>query len=185
MQPRGARRRAVFLDRDGILNALVVREGMAASPRRAADFHLMPGAGDAVRRLRSYGLLAFVVTNQPDVARGLLPRAELDAMTAILRSNIAVDEVAVCLHDDGDACPCRKPAPGLLTALAQRWNVDLPTSFAVGDSWKDVEAGRRAGCRTILIGETTARGAARADFAVATLAEAADVIGRALGPERK
>ncbi len=172
-------RRAVFLDRDGVLNELVQREGAAVSPRVAGEFRLRPGAATFVRRLRSGGLLVFVVTNQPDVARGLLPRPELDAMTAVLVRSLAVDEVAVCPHDDADACPCRKPQPGLVPGLAGRWGVDLGASFLVGDSWRDVEAGRRAGCTTILL-DGGQRGTTAPDHMVETLDEAAAVIERSL-----
>ena len=174
-----ASRRAVFLDRDGVLNALVIRDGSAGSPRRREDFRVIAGADEAVRRLRERRLLVFVVTNQPDVARGHLPPAELDAMSAILASRVPVDEIAVCPHDDADECNCRKPKPGLLQRLAERWQVDLPRSFVVGDSWRDVEAGRRAGCRTILLGVGT-QGDAVPDFTVATLGEAAATIDREL-----
>ena len=147
-----SRRRAVFLDRDGILNALVTRDGLAASPQRATDFKILPGVAEAVARLRSLGYLVFVTSNQPDVARGLLSREDLDQMTAALRAAVPLDEVAVCPHDDADRCTCRKPLPGMLTGLAERWSVDLAASYMVGDSWKDVEAGRAAACRTIYVG---------------------------------
>jgi D-glycero-D-manno-heptose 1,7-bisphosphate phosphatase len=168
-------RRAVFLDRDGVLNALVMRDGRGVSPRRREDFRLIAGADEVVGRFRTLRLLVFVVTNQPDVARGHLPQAELDAMSAILAERVPVDEIAVCPHDDADGCDCRKPKPGLLQGLAERWQVDLPGSYAVGDSWRDVEAGRRAGCRTILLGAGR-QGDAVPDFTVATLGEAAAAI---------
>ena len=162
-----------------MLNALVWRDGSAVSPRRSEDFRLIEGADEAVRRLRARGLLVFVVTNQPDVARGYLPRAELDAMSATLARSLPVDEIAVCPHDDADGCSCRKPKPGLLVGLAERWRVDLGRSFVVGDSWKDVEAGRRAGCRTILIADG-GPGDAVPDLTVATLGEATAAIEKEL-----
>ena len=172
-------RRAVFLDRDGVLNELVRRDGAPVSPRRLEDFRLREGASEAVRRLRGCGLLVFVVTNQPDIARGGLAPEHLARMSEIIEQELNIDEVVTCPHDDGDRCTCRKPAPGMLLELATRWNVALDASFMVGDSWRDVEAGRRAGCRTILVDR--ARQAGEADVVVGSLAEAVEVIERTQG----
>jgi D-glycero-D-manno-heptose 1,7-bisphosphate phosphatase len=175
---------AVFLDRDGVLNELVDRDGARASPRRLADFRLVPGAADGVRRLRAAGSRVFVVTNQPDVARGLLGAAELERMNRELVSAVGVDELMVCHHDDADGCACRKPMPGMLSALAAKWDVDLAHSFIVGDSWKDVEAGRRVGCRSVLIAgpEGDRLGA---DAVVQSLADAVRVIEEELRLRRR
>lgn len=165
----------VFLDRDGVLNELVERDGIRASPRRLADFRLLAGAAAAVRRLQERGCLVFVVTNQPDVGRGHLSAGELERMHRVLLDAVRVQELVVCPHDDADGCDCRKPKPGMLVALAARWGVDLARSYVVGDSWKDVEAGRRAGCRTVLIGSPDGRSAA-ADAIAGTLEEAVRLI---------
>jgi D-glycero-D-manno-heptose 1,7-bisphosphate phosphatase len=143
--------RAVFLDRDGVLNELVIRDGAAVSPRRVEDFRICDGAQQAVQRLRELGVRIFVASNQPDVARGFLAPSELERMTEILTRSLPIDEVAICPHDDADDCACRKPRPGMLVAMADRWNVGLSESFVIGDSWKDIEAGKRAGCRTVLL----------------------------------
>jgi D-glycero-D-manno-heptose 1,7-bisphosphate phosphatase len=158
MEQHGHTRSAVFLDRDGILNELVERDGVPVSPRRPEDFRISRGAADAVQALHSVGLPVFVVTNQPDIARGHMTAAALDAMSAMLRATLPIDDLAVCPHDDADRCACRKPKPGMLLALAERWGVDLEGSYMVGDSWRDMAAGRAAGCRTILV-----RGAGPAD----------------------
>jgi D-glycero-D-manno-heptose 1,7-bisphosphate phosphatase len=166
-------RLAVFLDRDGVLNALVPRDGRMVSPRSVDDFVLFDDVPGAVRRLRERGVLVFVTTNQPDIARGQLSPDALTEMTAVLRDAIAPDEVLVCTHDDGDGCECRKPAPGMMIDLATRWGVDLASSFVVGDSWRDIEAGRRAGCRTVLVDRgDAAAGGAIADLTVRTLSDA-------------
>jgi D-glycero-D-manno-heptose 1,7-bisphosphate phosphatase len=175
-----AARHAVFLDRDGVLNHLVTRDGVPVSPRQLEDFRLAEDAGPAVRQLHDCGLLVFVVTNQPDIARGRLAPENLARMSDMLYEFLGVDEVAVCPHDDGDGCGCRKPRPGLLLGLAERWNVDLRRSFVVGDSWKDVEAGRRVGCRTILL-DRARGGACTPDRVVATLREAVLTIELELG----
>lgn len=143
--------RAVFLDRDGVLNSVVFRDGKPASPRSLDEFVLKPGAAEAVDRLRDGGFLVFVVTNQPDVARGRLSEEALDAMMSRLRTAVRVHDVRVCPHDDHHDCVCRKPRPGMLEELARAHGVALASSFIVGDSWKDVEAGQAAGCEPVLL----------------------------------
>jgi D-glycero-D-manno-heptose 1,7-bisphosphate phosphatase len=143
--------RAVFLDRDGVLNRVVPRDGRPGSPRELSELELVPGAAEAVSRLRAAGYLTFVVTNQPDLARGLLRPAVHEAIMERIRAAVAPDDMAACPHDDGDRCTCRKPGPGMLTAMASRWGVSLEESYMIGDGHKDMEAGRAAGCRTVLV----------------------------------
>jgi D-glycero-D-manno-heptose 1,7-bisphosphate phosphatase len=145
-------RRALFLDRDGVLNALVWRDGRWLSPLRFDDFAMLPGVSRAVRALRNAGLVALVITNQPELTRGRLCPAELERMHAALGRAIELDGIYVCPHGDGDHCACRKPLPGLLRDAARQWRVNLRGSFLVGDSPKDIAAGHAAGCRTILVG---------------------------------
>jgi len=140
----------VFLDRDGVLNEVVWRAGRPVSPRTIEEFRLVPDI-DALARLHSAGLQLFVVTNQPDIARGLLDPGVLEEMLQRLRDAATFTDIACCMHDDGDACDCRKPRAGMLRALADAWRVDLSESYMVGDSWRDMDAGRAAGCRTVLI----------------------------------
>jgi D-glycero-D-manno-heptose 1,7-bisphosphate phosphatase len=144
-------RRAVFLDRDGVLNAAVVRDGRPYPPSTLSEMSLLPGVEEACYRLKEAGFLLIVVTNQPDIARATTSSNEVDAINSALKSRLDLDEVSVCPHDDADGCDCRKPKPGLLFAAAQRWNINLPASFMVGDRWRDVEAGRAAGCRTVFL----------------------------------
>lgn len=174
-------RRAVFFDRDGVLNRVVMRGGeggappVVGSPRALSEFELAEGAAEVVDRLRGAGFLVFVVTNQPDIARGLLDPAELTAMSARLRVEIGVDEVVACPHDDRDLCGCRKPKPGMLEELATRWGVSLGSSYMVGDTWRDMEAGRAAGCRTVLVRWPYNEGVA-ADVVVESVAAVADLL---------
>jgi len=147
----GARRPAVFLDRDGVLNEPFVRDGRPFSPRSPDELAVIPGIAGACARLRARGLVLVVVTNQPDVARGLQSAEDVAAINARLRSAVDVDAVYVCPHDNADRCPCRKPEPGMLLAAAGDLALDLPRSFMVGDRWSDIEAGRAAGCRTVYI----------------------------------
>lgn len=163
----------MFLDRDGVLNLPVIRDGLPYPPAQVAELHLAPGAPEACARLRQAGLMLVVVTNQPDVARGLVTMSEIDVLNAALLDRISIDAVLVCPHDDADGCQCRKPAPGLLLTASARWQLDLGRSVMVGDRWRDVEAGQRAGCRTVHIDWGYAERAPEGqDLTVRTLAEA-------------
>jgi D-glycero-D-manno-heptose 1,7-bisphosphate phosphatase len=143
--------RAVFLDRDGVLNRAIINNGVPFPPSTLGDFEILPGVIKACNRLKAAGFLLIVVTNQPDVARGKQPREVVEAINNTLRTQIPLNDIRVCYHDDLDGCNCRKPQPGMLLEAAQDWQIDLANSFMVGDRWKDIEAGRRAGCKTILI----------------------------------
>jgi D-glycero-D-manno-heptose 1,7-bisphosphate phosphatase len=170
-------RRAVFLDRDGVLNAAVARGGRPHPPASAAELVVLPGVPEALARLRAAGFLLVVCTNQPDVARGAATLASVEAIHARLRAALPLDDVRCCLHDDADGCACRKPAPGLLLAAARDWGVDLARSYMVGDRWRDVAAGAAAGCRTVFVDLGWAeRRPDRCDARVASLPEAADWI---------
>ena len=170
--------KAVFLDRDGVLNQAVVRNGMPYPPANAAELVLAPDAKAALVELKEQGFLLLVVTNQPDVAKGITTRAAVEEINRKLASELPVDDVFVCYHQDSDHCDCRKPKPGMILEGASKHDVDLAESFMVGDRWRDVEAGQNAGCRTVLIdGGYTEREPARpADARVYSLKEAADWI---------
>jgi D-glycero-D-manno-heptose 1,7-bisphosphate phosphatase len=144
-----AGRRAVFLDRDGVLNDAVVRDGKPYSPAGLHELAVPPDVPDALRALRAAGFVLIVVTNQPDVARGIQERSVVEAINTELRARLPLDDVFVCYHDDRDGCSCRKPLPGLLLQAAAEHRIALAQSFMVGDRWRDVEAGRRAGCFTV------------------------------------
>jgi len=145
------RRKAVFLDRDGVLNRAIVRDGRPYPPASLDEFELLPGVAEACAALRAAGYLLILTTNQPDVARGKQTMAGVAAMNQVAVGSLHLDACEVCPHDDADACACRKPEPGLLTAAARAYDIDLASSFMVGDRWRDIEAGRRAGCRTVFI----------------------------------
>jgi len=143
--------RAVFLDRDGVLNRAIIRNGKPYPPSCLAELEILPGAREALTRLRHEGFRLIVVTNQPDVARGTQTRASVEQMNGWLKARLPLDEFRVCYHDDNDQCSCRKPAPGLIVEAAKDWDVDLSKSFVIGDRWRDIEAGCRAGCITVFI----------------------------------
>ena len=146
-----AQRRAVFLDRDGVLNRATVVEGVPHPPASLAELELLPGVEDACRRLHEAGLLLIVVTNQPDIARGTQTIDEVDAINRELAARLPLDEFRVCPHDDPDQCGCRKPAPGMLLDASREHGIELAKSVMVGDRWRDVEAGKRAGCKTVFV----------------------------------
>ena len=144
-------RRAVFLDRDGVLNEAVVVDGKPYPPANRAQLRILPDTPAALAQLKAAGFLLICVTNQPDVARGTQSREEVGAMNARLMQQLPLDDILVCYHDNSDGCDCRKPAPGLLKQAASLHGVDLTASFMVGDRWRDTAAGYSAGCRTVLI----------------------------------
>lgn len=143
-------RRAVFLDRDGVLNRAIVRKGKPYPPDSLSELEILPGVAEALKGLRAAGFLNIVVTNQPDVATGKQRRDVVEAINAHLVEKLTLDAVKVCYHSDADNCACRKPKPGMLLEAARELDIDLGGSFLVGDRWRDVEAGRAAGCRVLL-----------------------------------
>ena len=171
-------RQAAFLDRDGVLNrAFIHDDGKSHPPASPDELDILPGVREACMTLRQAGFLLIVVTNQPDVARGTQRQEVVEAINDALRRQIPIDDIRVCYHDDADDCACRKPRPGLLLGAASVWEIDLTNSFMVGDRWKDIEAGRRAGCRTVLINCAYAEAErSRPDFKAASMPEAADWI---------
>lgn len=166
-------KRAVFLDRDGVLNQSIVVDGMPKSPRSVEQTSLYGDVNGACEALRTAGFLLICVTNQPNIARGTQSRDSIDAINAMLSSQLTLDDVRVCPHDDGDDCHCRKPKPGLILDAARDHGVDLQSSFMVGDRWRDTDAGRAAGCRTIWIDRGYAEQRATADHVCRGLGEAA------------
>jgi D-glycero-D-manno-heptose 1,7-bisphosphate phosphatase len=141
--------RAAFLDRDGVLNRAIVRGGRPYAPQTLEDFEILPEAPRAVARLKAAGYVVIVATNQKDVGAGLMTRKTLDAMHARLAQFISIDDIRVCTCID--ECACYKPNPGMLLEAARDWDIDLSASVMIGDRWRDVGAGKNAGCRTIFI----------------------------------
>ena len=172
------KRRAVFLDRDGVLNRAIVRDGKPYPPQTAAELEMVPEAPACLRRLKAAGFLLLVVTNQPDVARGTQTRETVESINASLAARLPLDGFYVCYHDSVDLCHCRKPKPGLLTDAAADHAIDLGASFMIGDRYRDVEAAQAAGCFSVWIDCGYAeRGPLRpADARVRSLEEATDWI---------
>ncbi|MFN0072470.1 MAG: D-glycero-alpha-D-manno-heptose-1,7-bisphosphate 7-phosphatase [Chloroflexota bacterium] len=167
--------RAVFLDRDGVLVREIVRNNQAFAALTLDEFEIYPEAAAQVQRLREAGYLCIVFTNQPEVGRGLLPQETLDEMHRQLQAAMHLDDVYFCPHGRDGLCQCRKPLPGMLRDAAEKWQVDLLTSFVIGDRWRDIDAGLSAGCFSILIDRPYSE-CNRADARVESLAEAVDLI---------
>ncbi len=175
--------RAVFLDRDGVLIKTDIRDGKPYAMQRPEDMELLAGAVEAVARLHRAGFVNIVVTNQPDVARGAIDRQTVEDMHKKLSARLAIDDIRVCYHDNRDGCDCRKPKPGMLLKAADELNIDLKSSFLVGDRWRDIGAGIAAGCTTLWIdrGYDERRGD-DADHTVASISDAVSIILSAVSP---
>ena len=169
--------RAVFLDRDGVINANIVRDRRPFAPTTLEEFHFLPGVDTAIRRLKDAGFVIVVVTNQPDVPNGITPRETVEAMHARVRTHLAVDDIEACFHTDRENCTCRKPKPGMLLTAAAKHGIDTKRSWMVGDRWRDVDAGRSAGCSTVFIDYGFIQEQpVKADKIVSSLAEATGYI---------
>ncbi|MBC8178233.1 MAG: HAD family hydrolase [Deltaproteobacteria bacterium] len=171
-------KKAVFLDRDGVINRPVIRDGKPYPPSSVTEVEILPGVSEALEKLKDKGFLLICVTNQPDVARGTQKREQVESIHKCLLESLCLDEILVCYHDDNDGCQCRKPLPGMLLDAAGRLAIDLKKSFMVGDRWRDIEAGQNAGCTTIFIeyGYKERGPKTPPDITVASLAEGADWI---------
>lgn len=176
------RRRAVFFDRDGVLNEVSVKNGKPFPPRSVADLRITPGADSACRKLKAMGFSLAVITNQPDIARQRMQYSAASEINDYLQKRLGLDSIWMCPHDDSDGCQCRKPAPGLILQAAAHHAVNPESSYVVGDRWRDIGAGRAAGCRTVLILDQryTEPIDNDADFVASNLTEAVDWIARSL-----
>jgi D-glycero-D-manno-heptose 1,7-bisphosphate phosphatase len=174
-------RRAVFLDRDGVLNRAVIRDGLPFPPANIDELELYPAVVEGCAQLKKAGFRLIVITNQPDVGRGRQSRTSVEAMHARLRQDIsALDGFEVCYHAGarhGEPCDCRKPKPGMLLRAAASFQVDLERSFVIGDRWRDIDCAHAAGCRAVFIDhgyrETLRE---KPEFTVATFREAVATI---------
>lgn len=171
-------RRAVFLDRDGVINQSVMRNGVPCPPATVSETVLAESAAESLCRLKDRGFYLFVVTNQPDVRRGATSKEDVERIHAWLASQLPLDDFFVCYHDDADQCACRKPEPGLMLEAAAKHKIDISRSFCIGDRWRDIDAGAAAGCRTVLIdhGYNERRPRAEPDTRVPSLQQAVDWI---------
>ena len=170
--------RAVLLDRDGVINEVLFREGnntKPIAPWKIEEFKLIKNINRPLNNIRKMGFKLFIVTNQPDVAKGILKPGVLKKMNDIILNTLPIDEIMVCKHIDSDYCECRKPKPGMIKTLAQKWKIDVQSSFLIGDNWKDIESGKAAGCSTILI-DKFYNSSIQSDYRVENLKMSVEVI---------
>jgi len=172
--------KAVFLDRDGVINKVIFRNGNSSkpiAPWNLKEFSLLPGIKFSLINLKKIGFKLFVVTNQPDVAKGIIDFSFITKVNTIISRELPIDEIRVCPHVDSDGCHCRKPKPGMILSLAKKWDIDCKNSFLIGDNWKDIEAGKKAGSTTFLL-EKHYNNDVEADYKSISLSEAVKIINK-------
>jgi len=176
MRRKTEMRPAIFLDRDGVINNAIIRNNKPYPPANLNDVVFLPGIYEAIKSLQTAGYMIIIITNQPDVAKGIQSKERVEAIHRMIRQKFQVDDIKVCYHIDEDNCCCRKPKPGMILDAAKEHKIDLSRSYMIGDRWRDIEAGKSAGCKTILIqpevpyNETIAQGM---DATVKSLSQAA------------
>jgi D-glycero-D-manno-heptose 1,7-bisphosphate phosphatase len=143
--------KAVFLDRDGVINKVKLVNGLPTPPSTAMEVEILSGVAEAIQLLKQSNFIPVVVTNQPDVARGRISKSQVNTINSIIGQELGLEYFYICFHDDTDNCDCRKPAPGLIKRAADELDLDPKQSFVVGDRWKDITAGQLAGCQTFFI----------------------------------
>lgn len=170
-------KKAIFLDRDGVINKLVMRDGKGRAPYTLEDFDLFPRVEEALKKLKDLNFLTIVVTNQPDVARGWVNRESVELINNKVLELLPIDAIKICFHTNADNCQCRKPMPGMILEAALEWGVDLNQSFMIGDRYSDIAAGVSAGCSTILVGAGDEQGPYPSpDYKVSSLIEGVSII---------
>lgn len=148
------KKRAVFFDRDGVILKVIVMDGKPRPPHSIAEYKALSGvvlgAKEAIEQVKKTGFLAFLISNQPDIAYGVISKQEWQWIQDQVK-DIPFDDCLICFHRRDDDCDCMKPKPGMLFEAAQKWNIDLTASFVVGDTQDDTGAARNAGCKSILV----------------------------------
>ena len=144
-------KKSVFLDRDGVINKAIVKNGLPRSPNSLDELKILPGVKESIIKLKKLNFICLMVTNQPNVSRKKIDKNSVIQMNNFLKDEIALDDIFVCYHDDSDNCNCRKPKPGLLLQAGKKWDVDFKKSFMIGDRWRDIQAGEKVGCKTIFL----------------------------------
>ncbi|KKR07396.1 MAG: D-alpha,beta-D-heptose 1,7-bisphosphate phosphatase [Candidatus Peregrinibacteria bacterium GW2011_GWC2_39_14] len=176
-------KRAIFLDRDGVINDTIDRgencfvQGKKVrwtAPWTYSEFHLKQGVTDALDAFHEMGYLVILVTNQPDITYGTMTREDHGRIMAEVRQ-LPLDDIFVCEHGRDDGCECKKPKPGMLFDAAKKWGIDLAQSFMVGDTKSDASAGRAAGCKVVMVNDENNNNL-DADFKVSSLQEVQELI---------
>lgn len=170
-------KKAVFLDRDGVINEAIVNNNKPYPPSNLASLKLIPKVTEALNSLHHAGFFLAVITNQPDVTRGKIQRKSVEEINQFLAKNLPLDIFKTCYHDDDDSCNCRKPLPGSFLEVANEYEIDLSKSFMIGDRWRDIEAGIAAGCKTFFIDyQYDEKRPTYFDYKVSSLFEASTII---------
>lgn len=169
-------RRAVFMDRDGVIVKAVFREEfkLPTSPRSLKEFHIFKEAKIALDLLKKEGFLCVLVSNQPDMAYGNVSEEEWKKMQSKVE-DLCFDDIFICFHKKEDGCFCKKPSPAMLLQAKDKWNIDLKQSFMVGDTSNDILAAQAAGCRSVVI-NAFYNIDLESDFRASNIAEAAELI---------
>ena len=170
-------KKAVFLDRDGVINEAIVNNNKPYPPNDIASLKLIPKVTEALNNLHRAVFFLAVITNQPDVYRGKVKRESVEEINQFLTNNLPLDVFKTCYHDDNDFCSCRKPLPGSFLEVANEYKIDLKNSYMVGDRWRDIEAGIAAGCKTFFIDyQYDEKRPTYFDYKVSSLFEASTII---------
>ena len=175
--------KAVFLDRDGVINGVIFRNGnnlKPIAPWSLKEFNLIHDIEEPLLNLSKSGFKLFIVTNQPDIAKGVINQSFVEKINEIILRKLPIDEIKVCPHIDLDGCDCRKPKSGMITSLAIKWDIDCQESFMIGDNWKDMVAGGNTGATTILLEKHYNR-SVHADYRASNLSQAVEIINQLAG----
>ncbi len=143
--------KAVFLDRDGVINKPIIIDGKCYAPRLLKDFKIFPKVKSDIKKLKNRGFKVFVITNQPDIGNKLLKKKTLNEMHSLLKTKVPIDKIYFCPHTKNDRCKCRKPKPGMIIKASNNLKIRLKESYVIGDRKTDIDAGLKAGCKTIFV----------------------------------
>jgi D-glycero-D-manno-heptose 1,7-bisphosphate phosphatase len=168
--------KAIFLDRDGVLNKAIVRNRKPYPPSTIDELEILEGVYEGVELLKHSGYRLIVITNQPDVSRGLTTIEKVNEINNSIIQLLNVDEIMCCFHDDNENCECRKPKPGMILEAVKKWNIDLSVSYLIGDRWRDIQTAKNIGLTSILIKYDYDEKKINADFECNNLEEAANYI---------
>jgi len=168
--------KAVFLDRDGVLNKAIMINGKPFPPKSVGELEIPIGVIEGLKVLKELDYLLIIITNQPDVARGATSLKIVDDINNYLKKHLIIDDIFYCIHDDIDKCLCRKPKPGMIFSAKEKWNIDLKKSFLIGDRWRDIETGKNAGVKTILINFGYKEKFVEPDYNIFNFFEAVEII---------
>ena len=143
--------KAIFLDRDGVINKVILKNNKPYSPLLFKDFVINEQIPNLLEFLKMKGFLLIVITNQPEIKRKNLKYTELNQMHEFIKSHLKVDAIYCCDHDDDDGCSCRKPDIGLFKKAQKDFNISNKISYMIGDRYKDMIAAKNFGCKSVLI----------------------------------